>query len=213
MSAEEIRKKIALFGNLVYDRSYSVASEGNISYRLGENRFLITPSGVIKKFLKAKDVLEVDMQGNLRKGKGKPTTEFATHLQIYKDNPSVRAIIHAHPFYTVLLTVIGINPFEKICLSEAGMFLKKALITPYARPSTKQGAEVVKDLSRRTNVLVIDRHGSFTYGESLEEAFSLLEILEKYCKAFYYSVVSGRNIHFIDEKELDELSDINYTLC
>lgn len=207
-----INKKIAFFARLIYEQGYSVASEGNISYRLEENRFLMTPSGVIKKFLRSKDILEVDANGKLKKGRGNPTTELATHLQIYNDNPDIKAIIHTHPFYTVLLTVIGINPFEKICLSEAGMFLRNALITPYARPSTDEGAKAVNGLSRKTKVLVIDRHGSFTYGKSLEEAFCLLEVLEKYCKSFYYSTISGRDIRFLDKKELNELVDVNYSL-
>lgn len=205
-----VKKAMVKYARLMYERGYSTASEGNISFRLGKNRILITPSKKIKKFVSEKDLVEIDMDGNLLRGRCKPTTERFSHLEIYRQNPDVRAVVHAHPFYSVLATVLGENPFEKLFLSEAGMFLKNVKIVPYARPSTPEGAEKIRAVSKDTGIIIIDRHGSFTYGENLEDAFSKLEILEKYSKMAYFANLSGKTIHYIDPQEVEELGKIPY---
>jgi len=57
---------------------------------------------------------------------------------------------------------------------------------------------------------VIDRHGSFTYGKDLQTAFSLTEILEKYCRMNYFASLSGKEIRYLSEEERAELGKIPY---
>jgi L-fuculose-phosphate aldolase len=210
MDSMNAQKEICQYAKLLYEREYSVASEGNISFRLDANRILITPSNMIKSFITEKDLVEIDMQGNTIKGKRKPSTERFTHLEIYKNNPETRAVVHAHPFFTVLTTVIGEDPFKKLFLAEAAMFLKDVRIAPYAKPSTTEGSDAIRNLCRGSQILIIEKHGSFTYGKDLHTAFSLLEILEKYCSMHYHAKLSGKKIQYIDKKEIEALSKIPY---
>lgn len=209
-SMQQVRRKIADYSKLMYQQGYVAASEGNISCRTSDNHVLITPSRFNKNFITEKDIVQIDMNGDLLEGLHKPTTERFTHLEIYRQNPDVRAIVHAHPFYTVLATVLGYNPFEKCLLSEAGMFLKNVKIAPYAKPSTKDGAAVIEALCRETRILVIERHGSFTYGSDLSDAFSSLEIMEKSAKMDYYARISGRPFNYLSDEEVRELGKIPY---
>ncbi len=206
----KLKKEMAKYAHLMVEQGYSVAQEGNISRRIGDNRILITPSNLIKHLIMDADMVEIDFQGNLVKGKRQPTTERFTHIEIYRQKPEVKAIVHAHPFYTVLSTVLGEKPFEKVFLSEAAMFLRNVKFSPYAKPSTKEGAEVIKNICRETNILIIDLHGSFTYGENLQTAFSYLELLEKYCKMYYYANLSGKKICCLSDEEIRELEKVKY---
>ncbi len=208
MKYGRIRKETARYARLLYDRGYVTALEGNISVKISDNFFLMTPSRIIKKFLGPHDIVEIDGKGKKLKGEYSPSTESSTHLEIYRQNPDVEAVIHAHPFYTLLCTATGLKPFEKICLAEAAIFLKNTVFAPYARPSTGEGALIAGKYSKGTQVLVIDRHGSFTYGRNLFEAFSLLELLEKYCKMFYFAGLSGKEIHYFDEEEIKKLGHL-----
>lgn len=205
-----LKKQIAIYSNLMYEKGYSVAQEGNISCRLPSGRIVITPTNLIKKFITERDLVEIDMEGRAVRGKRKPTSERFTHLEIYRKNPDVRAVVHAHPFYTVLATVLGEKPFESVFLSEAAMFLKNVVFAPYAKPSTGEGAETISGVCGKTNILVIDRHGSFTYGKDLQTAFSLTEILEKYCKMHYYAVLAGKEIRCLPDEEREALGKIPY---
>jgi L-fuculose-phosphate aldolase len=203
-------KKIIYYSKCAYERGYTVASEGNISMRLSNNRFLITPSNLIKPLLNERDLVEIDIEGNTLKGKLQPSTERFTHLEIYRNNPDIKAIIHAHPPFSVLATIIGSDPFKNLFLAEAAMFLHDAVIAPYAKPSTREGAASISTLCSKTRVLLIEKHGSFTYAHDLHSAYSLLEILEKYCTMHYYAQLSGKNISYLSEEEAVKLSKIQY---
>ena len=92
MDVKEVKKEIVKFSKLMYEKDYVAASEGNISCRISENRILITPSKMIKKFLKGSDLVEINMEGEVVKGSHKPTTERFTHIEIYKQNPDIKII-------------------------------------------------------------------------------------------------------------------------
>ncbi len=207
MKYSGLRKEIVKFSGLIYERNYVSALEGNVSVKISGDCFLITPAKVLKKNLKPEDIVLIDGEGMKINGAYEASSESRSHIEIYRNNPGVNAIIHAHPFYTILCTVIGLNPFEKPCLPEVPSFLKNPILAPYARPSSPESASTAGIYSRETRVLVIDRHGSFTYGKDLFEAFYLLELLEKNCRLFYYASLSGRKISFLDESEAVELKD------
>ena len=210
MNIHEIKKKIVSYTRLVQARGFTVASEGNISVRLPDGYILITPTKIIKDFITEDDLVVIDMDGNHIDGTRKATSERYTHCAIYKKRPDIDCIVHAHPIYTVLTTVLDTNPFEQMFVSEAAMFLKKVAIAHFAKPSTKEGADAVRDVCHDSDVIVIDRHGSFTCGRDIETAFSLLEILEKYCRMYYLALLTGKSIRYIDPAVVEELRAIPY---
>lgn len=210
MSRSSVRREIALYARLLAERGYSVAQEGNISVRFSENRFLITPTNLLKPFTRARDIVEIDASGNRVRGKRKPTSELFTHLEICKRYPDALAVVHAHPPFAVLCSAAGYNPLEKPFLPEAAMFLKNAVFAPYARPSTDRGAGIIRDLAPGANAVVMDRHGSFTWGRDLQTAFALLEILEKTCKLAWLARQSGLTMKTLDEDEIRALEAVPY---
>lgn len=210
MKTKDSRKQIARYTRLMYDRGYSVDSEGNISLRISKNRVLITPSNLIKRFVKASDIIEIDMDGKLIKGKRKPSSERFTHLEIYRQCPEVKAVVHSHPPYVLIASALGRNPFAEPFLPEAAMFLSNVKWTPYARPSTTDGAETVRSICGGTQALVLDRHGTFTYSKNLNEAFSLLELMEKVARIDYLARLAGEDICFLSKSQIEELLRIPY---
>jgi L-fuculose-phosphate aldolase len=210
MDIKELKKKIVLYTQLVQTRGFTVASEGNISARLPDGNILITPTKIIKDFITEKDLVVIDINGNLVDGNCKPTSERFTHCAIYKERPDIDCIVHAHPEYTVLATVLGLNPFEKMFISEAAMFLKNVAIAKFAKPSTPEGAESVREVCHNSDVIIIDRHGSFTCAKEIETAFSLLEILEKYCRMYHNALLTGKKVRYIDALIVEELKAISY---
>lgn len=202
------KKEIIFFSKLAYERKYTVGGEGNISIRISDNRFLITPSGVLKPLLKPADLVEINAEGKIISGKRKPSSEYFSHLEIYRQNPQIKTIIHAHPFFTVLESSAKKSPFDKPFNAEAVLFLDKIRIFPYAAPASSDGAEVLKGKCSGLNILIIENHGSFTCGEHLSEAFSLLEMMEKCSAMYHYARSSGTKLRFLTRKEIDRLEEI-----
>ncbi|MCV5745405.1 class II aldolase/adducin family protein, partial [Escherichia coli] len=89
-------KLICEIGRLLYERSYVVSSDGNISVRLDENTVLATPTMTCKGRMTEDSLALTDMEGKPLSDK-RASSELAMHLLIYRERPDVRAVCHAHP--------------------------------------------------------------------------------------------------------------------
>jgi L-fuculose-phosphate aldolase len=205
-----IKLELAEYARLMYNRGYVTATEGNISVRLDNGNTLITASGVLKGMITPDDVTEIGASGEPLPGGRKPSTERFTHLEIYQQNPSARAIVHAHPPYVLLCNSLGIGLTGAPFTAESAMFLRDIRVAKFALPSTSEGADAVRAVAAETNIIILDRHGTFTYSETLVKAFSLLEILEKHAKLCYLASVSGKTPVPFDDDTLRRLRDIPY---
>jgi len=99
----EVMKKL-------YSRGLISIYGGNASMLLrDDNALLITPSGFNKENLREEDLVKVDFASGKVLGEGKPSSELKTHMSIYKVNPTVHAVVHAHPPTLVGLCTSGFD--------------------------------------------------------------------------------------------------------
>ena len=105
----ELRYLICELGRRLYAKNYVAATDGNLSARLHDGRYLVTPSGVSKGFLAPEHLLIADGEGRLLHGDGKVTSEFFTHLAAYEEREDVLGVIHAHPPMCTAVTLAGID--------------------------------------------------------------------------------------------------------
>ncbi len=151
-------------------------SEGNVSLRQGEKIFT-TPTGVLKDDLAPEDIVVVDPEGRCLSG-GKPSSELLMHLNIYRRRKEIKAVVHAHPPFTLALDLAG-YAFDEFYLVEAALFLKKIAVVPFALPGTPDLPNQMEPYLDQTNVFVLSRHGAVTLGKDLEQALNLMCILEQ----------------------------------
>ncbi len=191
-SESDLRQAIVECGRVCYARRLMTANDGNISVRLGEDRLLITPSGLGKGRLDAGDLLLLDLSGEvLRASPGlKPSSELPMHLEVYRQRPDVRAVIHAHPVFATALTVAGL-PFPDDVLPEVLLTLGEVPTTKYARPSSHEDAEVIRDLIRHYDALLLRQHGALTVGADLETALIHLERVEHVAEVYWRARALG----------------------
>lgn len=172
-----LRRELCEIGRLVYEKGLVGGTDGNISARVLGDRLLISPSGSCLGMLEPGDLVLIDQSGRVITGRGKPSSERWMHIAAYAERPDVMAAIHAHPPATVAFTVAGIE-MDPCALPEVILAFGRVPITAYATPATTEGAVVVRELIRRHDALVLDRHGSITVGKTLRDAFYKLEKLE-----------------------------------
>lgn len=169
------RRRLAECCHLLYDRHLTVSAGGNMSVRLGEDKILITPSGVNKGLISGDDLVKMDMDGNVISG-GKPSIEHKFHIGIYKENPETNAVIHCHPLYCLALAVKGED--IKSCLTPEGVLLLDQVPTVrYETPGSQELVDAVMEYADAPAMLMA-KHGAITQGRTLEEAFNRMEELE-----------------------------------
>lgn len=164
----------------LFRRGLMVGLDGNLSVRLGDGSLLITPSGAVKGWLRPRDLLRIDLAGQVIEGPAgaRPSSETAMHLAAYRDRPEVRAVIHAHPPALVACSVLALPLFSD-ALPEALLLTGDPIRLPYATPSTEEGALALAKRVREGNCFVLERHGSLALGESVTMAFARTESLEQ----------------------------------
>jgi len=178
------REEIVQVCHLMHQKGFVAATDGNVSVRLGEDRFLVTPSGFSKGLLRPEHLLVIDERGEIvgwpRYGPARdlrPSSEILLHLEVYRRRPDVRAVVHAHPPIAIALSIAGIS-LARCLLPEVIMTLGLIPTTPYATPSSPEGAQVIAGYIEKYDALILKRHGSVTVGHDAIDAYLKLEKLE-----------------------------------
>lgn len=176
MDESAARKLIVEIGRLLYERSYVVSSDGNVSVRLDENTVLATPTMTCKGRMTEDSLALTDMDGTPLSDR-RASSELAMHLLIYKRRPDIKAVCHAHPPHGTAFAVAGLA-IDKPILSEVILTLGCVPLTDYGTPSTNELTEAMKPFVEHHNALLMANHGAVAYGEDLWQAFDRLETLE-----------------------------------
>jgi L-fuculose-phosphate aldolase len=198
LSELQAREELVRIGRLLHQRNYVTATDGNLSYRLDADRFLVTPSGLSKGFMRADQMLVIDWDarpsGGSRFGPARdlrPSSEILLHLEAYRQRPDIMAVVHAHPVHAITLSIAGI-PLAPCLLPEVIVTLGVIPTTQYATPASAEGAVVIRDPIRRHDALVLQRHGSVTVGKAPFDAYLRLEKLENAAEIMYKLRLLGR---------------------
>ncbi|MBW7863377.1 MAG: class II aldolase/adducin family protein [Candidatus Hydrogenedens sp.] len=191
MTDKEARAAVCEAGRRLYAKNLVAATDGNISVRLGRDRYICTPSGVSKGFMTPEMLVVADGKGNKIRGGGKVTSEFFTHLAAYEERPDIGAVVHAHPAYATALTLAGISMTDAV-VPEVIMTLCAIPTTAYATPGCAEGADVVRPWIRDYDAILLDRHGAVTVGKTVFEAYLKMEKLEHTAQVLYAAHCLGR---------------------
>jgi len=183
LQEHELRGEIVRVSRLLWEKGFVAATDGNVSARVGGNRIIITPSGFSKGFIDPEQLIVTDLDGKVipsfeRARKGlRPSSEIPMHLEIYRQRDDVQAVVHAHPPVTVAFTIAGIS-LAQCVLPEVIVSLGSIRTTAYATPASPEGSEVVRELIRSHDALILDHHGAVTVGKSVFEAYMKMEKVE-----------------------------------
>ncbi len=191
----DLRQAILETGRLCYESGLMLSNNGNISARLGDDKVVITPSGLCKGRMEIDDLLIIDLDGSLLKAdhkrKRKVSSETPMHLEAYRQRPDIRAVIHAHPAHAVALTVADI-PFPTDVLPEVLEGLGPVPTTHFALPSSDDNADAIRALIKTHNAVLIRNHGVITVGQDLDEAMNHLERVESVAKSVALAYAIGK---------------------
>jgi L-fuculose-phosphate aldolase len=189
MDEQTARREIVRVGKLMYERSYVVSSDGNLSVRLDDGRIVATPTQVCKGRMTEEMLAVTDMDGKPLTDK-RASSELAMHLLIYREREDARAVCHAHPPHGSAFAVAGLAIDQPI-LSEVILTLGCVPLVEYGTPSTDELTDAMRPLVKNHNALLMANHGAVAYGADLWQAFDRLETLEHTAKIAILARILG----------------------
>lgn len=203
MSADTLRAELCAYGHRLYAHNLVAATDGNLSARVGDDRYFCTPSGCCKAELEPDLILVADGRGTRIEGTGKVTSEFFTHLAAYEERPDIGAVVHAHPPHATALTLAGVS-MARPQLPELVMALGAVPTAPYATPGSPEGGDVIRSLIRSHDAVLLDHHGAVTVGKDLRQAYYNMEKVEHAARILWTALSIGK-VADLDSDQLDRI--------
>lgn len=173
-------------------RGLIAGQDGNLSVRLGPDRILVTPRGLIKALLSPGDMVEVDAEGGRkRRGRHNPTSELDLHLRILAARPDVGAVVHAHPPVATGFAVAGLD-LRAFVLPELILQCGAVPLVPYGTPGTAELGDRLEPHLVGHEAWLLANHGAVTVGPTLDSAWIRMESLEQAARIIFAAHALGR---------------------
>ena len=172
------REAIVAMGKELIERKLVAGSWGNISVKIADGVYAVTPSGRGYANQKLEDIVIVDDSCKTLDGELTPSSESKLHTAIYNACPEAKAIIHTHSIYASALAAMR-KPVPAIIEDIVQIIGGRVECAEYALPGTQELADnAVKAMNGRKGVLLAN-HGAVCWGKDLADALMVCEILEK----------------------------------
>jgi len=204
-----LRADIVEVGRRLYARAYTASNDGNISVRLGDDRLLMTPKSVCKGFMTPDMMCITDLDGRKLQGDRDPSSEMLMHLEVYRQRPDVRAVVHAHPPTATGFAVAGIA-LDRAVLAEVLTTLGSIPIAEYATPSTSELPEAVRKYIKAHDGMLLANHGALTVGPDVMAAYYKMETIEHFAHISLVARMLGRE-NLIAREEVQRLQGLRTT--
>jgi L-fuculose-phosphate aldolase len=204
-----LKQEIVRIGQRLHHRRLMCGYDGNISYRVAENEFLITKSWSSLGFMTEEDIVKIDRDGNVLDGKYSSTGEYRLHMVAYRERPDIYCVIHAHPLYATVWATWD-RPIPAFVLPELGIVFGEDIpIAPYAATGTPEIAESIADLIRTRDAVLMSRHGAVTVSNkgpdvALLDAYNKMEKVE-YAAEILYLIEAREQVSPLPPAEIEIL--------
>lgn len=180
----EKEKKLIISTALEIKNNHLVAlCGGNVSMRLSDNTFLITPSGMCYEEMKPNDVVRVNQDGRIVEGNRRPSSDTSALLYVFRHMPWVNAIIHTHqPWATAAGLVLDILPACLVTQMDANR--GDVYVAPFTPSGEQQMGVLTVEYSHDAWAVILKHHGVMAYGPSLKDALFSAVYLEEAAQTY-----------------------------
>lgn len=206
MTETQLRDQICRFGRSLFERGLTPGSSGNISVRLDDGGWLVTPTNASLGFLDPARLSRLNGSGRLLSGDA-PTKEIPLHAALYETRRSARAVVHLHCAHCVAVSMLpeidpkaALPPLTPYYMMRCG----PTAMLPYYRPGDAAVADAIRRLAGQYSCVLLSNHGPVVAGDTLESAVFAMEELEETAKL--YLMTRGMNPRMLTPEQISDLA-------
>ncbi|MFY0611811.1 MAG: aldolase [Hyphomicrobiaceae bacterium] len=201
----QLREQITAVALSLFERGLTHGSTGNISVRLQDGGWLMTPTGSSLGTLDPARISKLDATGQHIDG-DKPTKEAFLHTTMYDQRPGAGAVVHLHSTHSVAVSCLAELDTDN-CLPPITAYYAMRIghlpLVPYYPPGDMALAEAVGALAGKHHAVLLANHGPVVAGTSLSAAADAIEELEE--TARLYLLLEGRKLRILGPGQVSDL--------
>lgn len=216
---EKLKKEVYEANMLLPEYNLITFTWGNVSGIDQDSGYVvIKPSGVKYEELSPDTMIVIDLEGNIIEGDLNPSSDTATHLELYKGFTDIKGIVHTHSPWAVSFAQAGID-IPIAGTTQADYFYGSIPVTRAMKTE-----EIVEEYEKQTGTLIIETfkereinpnqvpgvlvndHGPFTWGDTPVNAVHNAVVLEQVAEMTYHTL----QLNPTDNKMSQELLDKHY---
>lgn len=208
----------------VYDANMSLPSRGLVTFTWGNvsgidrkrELIVIKPSGIEYEELSPEKMVVVDFEGNVVEGELNPSSDTATHVELYKQFKDIGGIVHTHSSWAVSFAQAGRE--IPVAGTTQGDYFYGAI--PVTRKMRKE--EIIEDYEKQTGTVIVETfnkkeidpmqipgvlvndHGPFAWGKDANDAVHNAVVLETVAEMTYHSMQLNPEGIDMDQELLDK---------
>ena len=184
MNDREAKEKVVNAGIRLVESGLIARTWGNVSCRISESHFVITPSGRDYLSLTPEEIVTVAIADLSYTGNIKPSGEKAVHAEIYKHDSNINFVIHTHQENASVISTMELDSIKTDL--KFPLLGNEIICASYGLPGTKKLSNgIAKALDRsKGNGIIMMHHGAVCFGKDDEEAFRVASDLETVCSNF-----------------------------
>jgi len=171
---------------------------------------VIKPSGIAYENLRPSNMVIIDMEGNVVSEDGKPSSDTATHLALYKAFPDIGGIVHTHSTWATIFAQAG-KDIPAYGTTHADYFYGTIPCTRAlsegeiaGKYELETGNVIVETAKENIPAALVKHHGPFTWGKTAEKAVENAIVLEEIAKMAYYTAHISPQLPSIPQTLLDK---------
>jgi ribulose-5-phosphate 4-epimerase/fuculose-1-phosphate aldolase len=199
------REAICRLGASIFSRGLTFGSSGNISARVAEGGWVMTPTNASLGELDPAQLSRISEDGSLLGG-DPPTKEAFLHRVMYEGRQDAGAVVHLHSTHSVAVSCLAeVDPEDVLPPITAYYVMRigRLPLVPYFPPGDTQLAEAVRPFVGRHHAVLLANHGPVVAGTSLSAASGAIEELEE--TARLYLLLHGHRARFLTPEQVAEL--------
>jgi ribulose-5-phosphate 4-epimerase/fuculose-1-phosphate aldolase len=200
-----MRDEICRVGLSMFQRGLTFGSTGNISARLSDGGWLMTPTNASLGALDPARLSRFDAAGRLVDG-DPATKEAFLHFCMYGQRRDAGAVVHLHGTHSVAVSLLAdVDPADVLPPLTAYFVMRvgRLPLVPYYPPGDETLARAVEKLAGRHHAVLLANHGPVVAGSSLANAQFAAEELEETAKLFL--MLRAQPIRPLTREQVDDL--------
>lgn len=196
MDINKAKEIVVMAGKKLVESGLIARTWGNVSCRVSDTQFVITPSGRAYETLTPEEIVLVNISDLSYEGDIKPSSEKGIHAEAYKHRHDVNFVIHTHQINASVVSPLGFDIFD-ISPESAEIIGGYVPVAAYGLPGTgklRKGVVAAIERAPESKAVIMAHHGALCMGSDYDNAFAVASELEKVCMDYIlkkYERVTG----------------------